>query len=279
MSASKGWRGSCSAPSRSPPRRSRDSRQGHAGCSTPRSCSPRVATPPIGSRSRCSPTSPRWRPPSSSARLTETITLDDLLGIHRTLMERSATPGIGGVVRTVQNWIGGSSYNPCSAAFVPPPPDTLDALLDDLLTYVNRRRSSCPRAGSDRPRPVRDHPPVRRRQRPHRARAHPCHPPPPWPRTALRAAHQSRARHLGQRLHRRPHRVPTRRGAGQSRPIRRARAPGCARSPPPHTDHVRTPSPTRARSKRSMHDGENTSVASAPTRRSSCSSTSCPGSR
>jgi Fic family protein len=41
------------------------------------------------------------------------------------------------VVRTVQNWIGGSSYNPCSAAFVPPPPETLDALLDDLLAYVN----------------------------------------------------------------------------------------------------------------------------------------------
>jgi Fic family protein len=68
---------------------------------------------------------------------TDTITLDDLLGIHRILMERSATPAIGGVVRAVQNWIGGSSYNPCSAAFVPPPPETLDALLDDLLTYVN----------------------------------------------------------------------------------------------------------------------------------------------
>jgi Fic family protein len=67
----------------------------------------------------------------------DTITLDDLLGIHRILMERSATPGIGGVVRTMQNWIGGSSYNPCSAAFVPPPPDTLEALLDDLLAYVN----------------------------------------------------------------------------------------------------------------------------------------------
>jgi Fic family protein len=68
---------------------------------------------------------------------TDTITLDDLLGIHRTLMKRSATPGIGGVVRTEQNWIGGSSYNPCSAAFVPPPPDCLPALLDDLLKYLN----------------------------------------------------------------------------------------------------------------------------------------------
>ena len=68
---------------------------------------------------------------------TDTITLDDLLGIHRTLMERSATPGIGGVLRTTQNWVGGSNYNPCSAAFVPPPPDTLDVLLNDLLMYVN----------------------------------------------------------------------------------------------------------------------------------------------
>lgn len=68
---------------------------------------------------------------------TDTITLDDLLGIHRILMEPSATPALGGVVRAVQNWIGGSSYNPCSAAFVPPPPETLDALLDDLLTYIN----------------------------------------------------------------------------------------------------------------------------------------------
>ncbi len=61
----------------------------------------------------------------------------DLLGIHRTLMERSSMPHIGGVVRTMQNWIGGSSYNPCSAVFVPPPPDTVDALLHDLLDYVN----------------------------------------------------------------------------------------------------------------------------------------------
>lgn len=68
---------------------------------------------------------------------TATITLDDLLGIHQILMERSATPTIGGAVRTVQNWIGGGSHNPCSASFVPPPPDEVDALLDDLLAYVN----------------------------------------------------------------------------------------------------------------------------------------------
>jgi Fic family protein len=68
---------------------------------------------------------------------TDAITLGDLLDVHRILMERSATPGIGGLLRTVQNWIGGSSYNPCFAAFVPPPPETVDALLHDLLAYVN----------------------------------------------------------------------------------------------------------------------------------------------
>ncbi len=62
---------------------------------------------------------------------------DDLLSIHRTLMERSPTPELGGIIRTTQNWIGGSSYNPCSAAFVPPPPELVEDLLADLLDYVN----------------------------------------------------------------------------------------------------------------------------------------------
>jgi len=66
-----------------------------------------------------------------------TITIDDLLDIHRTLMDVSPTADIGGVVRTAQNWIGGSSYNPCSASFVPPPPEEVPTLLDDLLAYVN----------------------------------------------------------------------------------------------------------------------------------------------
>lgn len=61
----------------------------------------------------------------------------DLLSIHRTLMERSPTPQLGGVVREAQNWIGGNSYNPCVAAFVPPPPEYVEELLADLLHYVN----------------------------------------------------------------------------------------------------------------------------------------------
>ena len=65
------------------------------------------------------------------------ISREDLLDIHRILMDRSPTPQLGGVVRTEQNWIGGSSYNPCSAAFVPPPPEYVEDLLGDLIAYTN----------------------------------------------------------------------------------------------------------------------------------------------
>lgn len=40
-------------------------------------------------------------------------------------------------VRRVQNWIGGSAYNPLDAQFVPPPPNLVPGLLDDLVTYLN----------------------------------------------------------------------------------------------------------------------------------------------
>lgn len=68
---------------------------------------------------------------------TDPFELDDLLSVHRTLMYNSPTPELGGVVREEQNWIGGSSFNPCSAAFVPPPHEYLNDLLADLLDYVN----------------------------------------------------------------------------------------------------------------------------------------------
>jgi len=56
---------------------------------------------------------------------------------HRTLMTGSPTPErYVGVVRSEQGWIGGSS--PLDAHLVTPPPHSLAALLDDLMSYVNR---------------------------------------------------------------------------------------------------------------------------------------------
>jgi Fic family protein len=61
----------------------------------------------------------------------------DLQDIHRVLLERAPNPQIAGRLRTSQNWIGGNDYNPCGAAFVPPPDEEVDRLLDDLCLFVN----------------------------------------------------------------------------------------------------------------------------------------------
>jgi len=65
------------------------------------------------------------------------VTLDGLLEVHRLLLQGTRLAEYAGSVRTQQNWIGGSSYNPCSAAFVPPPPDHVHELLADLCEFAN----------------------------------------------------------------------------------------------------------------------------------------------
>jgi len=65
------------------------------------------------------------------------ITVDLLLEIHRRLFAGTRLAAQGGVFRSTQNWIGGSSFNPCAAAFVPPPPELVGALLADLCAFCN----------------------------------------------------------------------------------------------------------------------------------------------
>jgi Fic family protein len=71
------------------------------------------------------------------ARSDEEFTLEHLLEIHRRLLAGSRLEHSGGSIRSEQNWIGGSSYNPCSAAFVPPPPELVHDLLVDLCRFCN----------------------------------------------------------------------------------------------------------------------------------------------
>jgi Fic family protein len=71
------------------------------------------------------------------AATTTGIRLDDLVDIHRTLLTRAPNAHIAGRLRTVQNWIGGNDDNPCGADFVPPPPEDVPRLLDDLCTFVS----------------------------------------------------------------------------------------------------------------------------------------------
>jgi fido (protein-threonine AMPylation protein) len=65
------------------------------------------------------------------------ITVEILLEAHRRLLAGTRIEEYGGEVREEQNWIGGSSYNPCSAAFVPPPHEHVKDLLDDLCAFSN----------------------------------------------------------------------------------------------------------------------------------------------
>ncbi len=66
------------------------------------------------------------------------ITVAHLLEAHRRLLDATRLQDYGGQVRDEQNWIGGSSYNPCSASFVPPPEEFVLDLLDDLCRFCNR---------------------------------------------------------------------------------------------------------------------------------------------
>ena len=65
------------------------------------------------------------------------ITVEIVLEAHRRLLAGTRLAEHGGHTRSVQNWIGGSDYNPFSAAFVPPPHELVDALLVDLAAFCN----------------------------------------------------------------------------------------------------------------------------------------------
>jgi Fic family protein len=65
------------------------------------------------------------------------ITVEHLLGVHERLLAGTRLQQHAGRLREQQNWIGGSSYNPCSAAFVPPPWEHVRDLLEDLCDFCN----------------------------------------------------------------------------------------------------------------------------------------------
>jgi Fic family protein len=67
----------------------------------------------------------------------EEITVDLLLEIHRRLAAGTHLAPYAGQLREAQNWIGGSSYNPCSATYVPPPPEHVPTLFEDLCAFCN----------------------------------------------------------------------------------------------------------------------------------------------
>lgn len=67
------------------------------------------------------------------------ITLASLTTAHRALMQDDPIEHeYAGRMRDMQNWIGGSDYSPRGALYVPPPPETVTAYMDDLIRFSNR---------------------------------------------------------------------------------------------------------------------------------------------
>jgi Fic family protein len=67
----------------------------------------------------------------------DAITPDVLLRFHGRLLSGTRHRAYAGRLRDQQNWVGGSAFSPCSAAFVPPPPDLVPGLIDDLCAFCN----------------------------------------------------------------------------------------------------------------------------------------------
>lgn len=66
------------------------------------------------------------------------LTRAHIIEVHRTLLEGTRDERLGGVVRESQNWIGGDATSPRNADFIPPPPELVLDLLDDLCVFLNR---------------------------------------------------------------------------------------------------------------------------------------------
>jgi Fic family protein len=70
---------------------------------------------------------------------TGTITLAGILAAHSALMVDDPHEALyAGRVRDMQNWVGGSDHSPRVALHVPPAPERIPELLDDLVAYLNR---------------------------------------------------------------------------------------------------------------------------------------------
>src|SRR5262249_59357273 len=60
-----------------------------------------------------------------------------ILAMHGALMGR-VEPGMAGRWREEQVWIGGTSFGPHGASFVPPHHEHVPAVMDDLVTFTRR---------------------------------------------------------------------------------------------------------------------------------------------
>lgn len=65
------------------------------------------------------------------------VSVDTLMQVHERLLRDTQLSRHAGMLREEQNWIGGNRFNPCGAAFVPPPHEMVAPLLEDLCEFCN----------------------------------------------------------------------------------------------------------------------------------------------
>ena len=65
------------------------------------------------------------------------FTVEGICGLNRALLVGTRIADAGGVLREAQNWIGGNRVNPVGAAYVPPEPELVPALMEDLAAFLN----------------------------------------------------------------------------------------------------------------------------------------------
>lgn len=68
----------------------------------------------------------------------DVFTVEQITAIHARLMAGATNAArTAGKIRDIQNWTGGNDHNPCGADFVPPPPEYVDLLLEDLCAAIS----------------------------------------------------------------------------------------------------------------------------------------------
>ncbi len=65
------------------------------------------------------------------------ITVEGLSAINEAFLLGTPSAGYGGELRETQNWIGRPGSTLATAAFVPPPPDEVERLMEDLVDFCN----------------------------------------------------------------------------------------------------------------------------------------------
>lgn len=66
-----------------------------------------------------------------------TLSVEAVCAINKKLLDHTDMASHGGALRSTQNWIGGNNVNPIGAAYVPPTPERVPTLMEDLVAFIN----------------------------------------------------------------------------------------------------------------------------------------------